>query len=123
MLLVLTVSDSQSLTFARSKGSIKMRMSASSARMDGPFTASQLNPSLFSTGDFFFFYVEKVPAQVISTEEGIVCTHGRRFYHRSPCKPVYTAFWRHLSYDTAAKCHAQENDRDFRVPFKMSVTK
>lgn len=57
VLLVLTESDSQPLTFASSRGSIKMRMSASSARMDRPFTAGQLNPSLFSTEDLF--YVEK----------------------------------------------------------------
>lgn len=54
MLPVLTESDSQPLTFASSRGSIKMRMSASSARMDRPFTAGQLNPS-FSTEDLFMW--------------------------------------------------------------------
>ena len=55
MLPVLTESDSQPLTFASSRGSIKMRMSASSARMDRPFTAGQLNPSLFSIEDLFMW--------------------------------------------------------------------
>lgn len=90
MLLVLTESDSQPLTFARSKGSIKMRMSASRAKMDRPFTAGQLNPSLFSAEDILCG--KKAPAKVISTEEESVCTHGMHFYHRSLCKPIYIAF-------------------------------
>lgn len=53
---MLTESYSQPLTFASSKGSVKMRMSTPRAKMDRPFTAGQLNPSLFSTArkDFFF---------------------------------------------------------------------
>lgn len=62
--------------------------------------------------------MEKVPAKVISTEGGIVCTHGMYFYHRSPCKPPYIAFRGIFSSNKTTECHAQENDRDFKVPFK-----
>lgn len=120
--LVLTELNSEPLTFASSKGSVKMRMSTPSAKMDRPFTAGQLNPSLFSTERQDFFYVEKVPAEVISTEEEIVCTRGMHFYYRSLCKPIYIAFWV-IFHKILLQSVSTKSDRDFTMSFKMSVEK
>lgn len=118
---MLTESYSQPLTFASSKGSVKMRMSTPRAKMDRPFTAGQLNPSLFSTArKGFFFYVEKVLTEVISTEEEIVCTHEMHFYHRSLCKPIYIAFWV-IFHKILLQSVSTKSDRDFTMSFKMSV--
>lgn len=51
LLHVLTESDSQPLTFDRSRGSIK-NGNVSPQCKNGPFTACQLNPSLFPSERF-----------------------------------------------------------------------
>lgn len=117
LLLVLTEWDSSSLTFASIRGSIKMRMSASRAKMDRAFTASQLNPSLFSAEDFFFMWKKSLLRLYLQT--------GKLF---APVECIFTTG--HcvnrmiMPFRTFSSCKvpsAKENR--FTVSFKTSLTK
>ncbi len=79
--------------------------------MNRTFTAGQLNPNIFTTEDFLIL------VQVISTGEGIVCTRVMYFFTTGHCVNQF------IPLSNAIFLITQENDRDFKVPFEVSVTK